>query len=323
MIKKLILLLMLIPGLAEASVCARQHADTIVDDKKILASDLNDEFDELVNCTNSIDGSNILAGSITTPLLAATSSAFQLNRRLGCQYELAPADFRGSKTIAVTPPCEVVIDGYRGVITATQNIDLISNLADGSLATSNYYYIYATLNSGSLGFQFSQQKPIVSTARKITDSQARYLGTIRTQDATQDIVSFYQDGNHIYWDQLTATQNTGIVATGGAVSASFTLSVPEHWESVFLKYTAFTNATTKYPAVCGYEFSNVTGAKVNGPYQAVVIATGSNVGMIPYPVVLDRSANVRSIPLRVINYSNCGLGNVRVTGWTEPDVLYK
>lgn len=304
--------------LASAYIVVRQHSSTISQDLPILASDLNDEFNNLISGVNSIDSTNIVNGSLTQTNFAATSTAISLNKREGCGFS-ATGDVTGIKTVNVTPPCEIYMDGVRGFITATQSVSLLNNLLDGgTLAAANYYFLYASMNNSSLSFSFSQTVPVNSTTRKTGNSAFRYLGTVRTQDATKDIVLFNKIGNQFFWTQPTSVPGgnaalSGLISTPTTTAADITFTVPKHWDNLLLQYSAYVDA---FPAQCQF----ITNA-ARGPYQAIVIATGGHTGIIPtwLPV---RASVLPAVSYK--NISNCVIGgDLRIVGWTEPFSLFE
>jgi hypothetical protein len=320
MIKIFTLLFLLAPSLASAVIAQRQHAATIVDGKKILASDLNDEFDELVNAVNSIDSSNIVNGSLTAVDFAATSSAITLNKKAGCAFT-AQSDVSGVKSISIAPPCEVFIDGLRGFITATQNISLLTNLIDGGvLATKSYYYVYASRNNASLDFHFSQNEPILSTTRKTSDANSKYVGVVRTCDATTDIVRFTQKaGNEFTWTQNGCAVGNqgprdGLMATANNSFISGSFVVPNTFKALKLRSSVF---VTGFPAQCEIRYnSSAPGPQLS--YQLTVIATGGGITILPDWGGLDASN------YRVTDISNClPGGDFKVVGWSEPNFLHQ
>lgn len=313
MLFKYILPFILLTTTANATPYVRQHADTIVADKKIKASDLNDEFNAIATAVNNIDSSNISDGSLTANDFAATSSAVSLNKKTGCRF-FSTQDVTGNKLVSITPPCEIFMDGLRGFITATSTISLLSNLADGSLSSASYYYIYATRNTASLGFQFSQTIPDLVTNRKSSDSTARYVGFVRTQDASSDIVRFNQNMNEFFWSQDSDVVKAGLIATPTTISGAFSLSVPKTVSDVLLKYQAYT--TTTFPAQCEFSVSDI-----RPRYQAIVTATGGNTGVVPIWVPLSDSQTITAF-FRNIKECVTG-GDLRVIGWRDRFSLHE
>lgn len=314
MLKQILFLVMVLFAVgAQASIIVRQHADTIVSDRKILASDLNDEFNNLVNGVNSIDSTNIVSGSLTATNFAATSTAVSVDKKTGCKYQRA-SDVTGSKLVSILPPCEIFMDGTRGYLTATASISLINNLADGSLAAANYYYIYATRSTASLGFQFSQVAPDFATNRKTGTSTAHYIGFVRTGDATSDIASFTQNGPEVIWSQGdTTTPFSSLVATVNSASSSFTLSLPSSIDSILFKYAAYVSG---FPAQCAFTMSSI-----RPNYQGIVIATGGHTGVVPFWIPITTGAN--NLTAQTTNISNCVIGgDLRVIGIRERSTLH-
>lgn len=300
---------------AHGAIVVRQHSATIQPNLKILASDLNDEFNNLVTGVNTINSANVVNGSLTAVNMAATSSAVSIDKKNGCAYQGA-ADITGNKLVQILPPCEIFMDGVRGYITATQSISLLSNLADGAVATANFYYIYATMNSGSLGFQFSQTGPSLATNRKSGSTTARYIGLVRTADATQDISSFTQRGPEIIWSRGdSTTPSVGVTFRPTKVSAAYTVSVPFHINDVLLQYSAYVSG---FPAQCKFDVSSI-----RSPLQAIVVATGGHVGISPEWTGLSSVGATRSLSLDYVNISNCIIGgDLVVTGIREPASLH-
>lgn len=303
---------------AYGSIYVRQHAATIQPGKPIKASDLNDEFNAIATAVNSIDGANIVNGSIGVNAFAATSSAITLNKKMGCRMSIL-ADVFGTKSIRIYPPCEINMDGVRGFITATQSASLLTDLTDGSLAVSTFYYVYATINSSAgLSFSFSDVAPTLSTTRKRTNSSAKYVGTIRTCDATTDIVSFTNNATvaneiNIFPSSCLGGSDslTGMIATANASSPGYFGSLPETISYMKLGYTAF--AGPSYPAQCVYD------AGGTGKYNAIVVAaTGNNVGIMSEPGFNGNGG------ITVGNAANCAAGgSAKIVGWWEPPSLHQ
>lgn len=321
----LIFLSVLIPTAAFGAAYVRQHSDTIVSDRKILASDLSDEFNAIVTSVNGIDSSNITDGSLTATDFAATSTAVTLNKKAGCDFSVS-SDGSGVKSVDIKPPCEVFMDGLRGFITATESISLISNLSDGGIASKKFFHIYAQRSGSDLNFHFSEVAPTLATARKRTVSTDRYIGTVRTCDSTHDIVRFRRAGaNRFQWVQgndgsgnnracasgnLTALESLIATLDSHTVTGSFT--TPNTFESVMLRYRV--DVGTPFNGQC--EFGMNDGVATQ---QIVVIATGGNVGMINTPVDPADISNAR-----IRNIDDCNLGgDLRVVGWEEPYSLHQ
>lgn len=306
---------MLLGSIAYGTVAVRQHADTIVDDKKILASDLDDEFDNLITHVNAIDASNVTDGTLTATKAAATSSMVMTDRKYGCEFELS------SGSIIIRPPCEIVMDGVRSVLSATQTITLAGNLADSSPTPSAWYFIYATRNSASMLFQFSRKEPIVSTGRKLDNSVARYIGSVRTGDGVETIIGFYRAGDFYYFTEPNVA-SANLIATVTAVTTSFQVGVPNFFKSAILKYSAYVDTT--FPAQCEFQFESNVAGSVRTPFQAIVEATNGHTGIVPFPLPLTIVAASRNLQgLRFRNIKNCAIGgDMRVVGWEDPLSLH-
>lgn len=314
----ILLILATVSTVAYGSIYVRQHAASIQPGKKILASDLNDEFNAIATAVNSIDGSNIVSGSIGVNALAATSSAITLNKKFGCRMSIL-VDATGTKSINVYPPCEINMDGVRGYVTATQSASLLTDLTEGSLAFSTFYYVYATINSSAgLTFKFSTTAPSLITTRKSTDTSAKYVGTIRTCDATTDIVTFtsnFQAANqvNIFPSSCLGGSDslTGMIATGNAGSPGYFGTLPETIRYMKLGYTAF--AGPSYPAQCVYNAGGM------GNYNAIVVAaTGNNTGIMSEPGFNGNGG------VSVGNAANCAAGgSAKIVGWWEPPQLHQ
>lgn len=319
------LALLLIPQVVFGALASRQHSDTIVEDKLVVGSDVADELDHLVGVINTLDSANVADGTIVAADAAATSSLFSADRKLGCNIERITA-ISGLKTIQINPPCELVIDGIRGVLSATTSVNMIDDL-EGTLSTSTFYYVYGNVDAGVLTFEVSENEPVVGTARKSTDSTYKYIGTVRTQDATQDLAQFRQVGNQFFLEPIDATEVDGIVTglvatppTGGvAAGTDQTLSVPRHIREVWLKWTAFFDAS--YPAHCAFYLQN----DIEPYFNAIAAGTGSQSGFIPKPVPVQLDgALVELNDVAIENIANCTQGgNVRVRGWVDPPYFHK
>lgn len=322
MLKKIIILFLFLPILGNTAVVSRVY--NFQPDEVIYSDQINDEFNNLVNGVNGIDPTNIVNGSLTQQSFAATSTAVAKNKRMGCFTYNAVADITGSKSISISPPCEIYMDGARGFITATQTINLINNLSDGSLSASSFYYIYAKLNSGSLSFSFSQTPPDFASTRKSGDATSKFISTIRTLDATSDIAQYYQDKNKFYFGFGNAIfPELGLIATPTKTFSALSLTMPPTYEQVLFKYRAYVSG---FPAACRFEFSNLfVGPQVQSVFNANVIATGGNIGVLPF---WQRSNTYGSSTSTVLadyaNVSNCNVGgDLTVIGWAEPDVYYQ
>lgn len=318
--KQAILLLLMVSTVAYGSIYQRQHADTIVSDKKILADDLNDEFNAILTAVNTIDSTNITDGSLTATDFAATSTGVTLNKKSGCDFSVS-SDTSGTKNVDIKPPCEIFMDGTRGFITATETISLLTNQDGFAPGFSTYYYIYASRNSASLSFQFSTTPPTLATARKNTNSNARYVGTVRTCDATTDLVRVRRlDANKFVWTQDSCAGSgneaprIGLIASSSAAGGGGLSISANTIERVLLKYSAYTTST--YPAQCEFVIDSIS--LVN--HQAIVTATGGNTGIVPFwgqPSQLGSSITVNNIKDCVTG------GDLRVIGWSEPYSLHQ
>lgn len=306
--KQAILALFFVSTLAYGAIYQRQHADTIVSDKKILADDLNDEFNAILTAVNGIDASNIVNGSIGVNQLAATSSAVMTNRKIGCGLAYAGI----TPSVNVEPPCEIAIDGVRGVITATENVSAVTDLENGTLAAQTFYYVYARISGASLDFKMSVTPPVSATTRKVGDSTAKYVGTVRTGNGTSNFMAFFQNGNEFVFDtsDVTIDSTPGTLAATLTTSQSnFTTGTPPHFESVLLRYSAYVSG---FPAQCEFQVSNAFPS-----YHAIVIATGGHIGVVPFWVPLQASGTLTA--MKYVNRDDCITGgDVRVLGWQDP-----
>lgn len=308
-----LLVILTFSAVAYGSVYTRQHSATIVDGKKILASDLNDEFNAIATAVNSIDSSNTTSGGLGSVSFAATSSAISLNKKTGCDFSVL-ADFTGTKTVQIKPPCEIFIDGNRGFITATTSISILTDQDGFAPSFATFYYIYASRNSSSLSFQFSTTAPTLATTRKQTNSNAKYVGTIRTCDASTDLVSVSREAANQFAlgacpDGSVASTNLVSISLGGAAGSSF--SVPNTVSKVQLKYSAY---VTPFPAQCDFNLGGSGESQLS--FQAIFAATGNATGLMP--------GFYSPAALTVTNRVNCGLGGqVRVVKWQEPVGLHQ
>lgn len=309
--------LALFSSVAFGSIYVRQHAADIQPGKKIEADDLNDEFNAIATAVNSINGDNVVNGSLGVNAFAATSSAVSLNKKTGCDFSML-SDVTGVKSVNIKPPCEVFIDGTRGFITATQSINLLTNQDGFAPGFATFYYIYASRNSSSLSFQFSATPPTLATTRKSTNSNAKYVGTVRTCDATTDLVSVTREGANQFAFGTCGASGFAVASTNlvsissGSAGANLSTVVPNTFQSVQLKYSAYVGP---FPAQCQFNFGPGTGEEAQF-FQATFAATGNATGLMPgfYPPT----------SLTVTNVVNCGAGGqVRVVRWQEPTGLHQ
>lgn len=310
----LLLVLATFSAVAYGSIYTRQHSADIVAGKKIEADDLNDEFNAIATAVNSIDGSNVTNGSLGVNAFAATSSAIALNKKTGCDLAVSSDGSGTTHTVQIKPPCEIYMDGERGFITATQSITIINDGDGYAPAVSTFYHVYASRSSSSLTFHFSTTNPTLATTRKQTNSSAKYVGTVRTCDATTALVSLRREGaNKFFFAGSCPIGNampiSGVIATANAVTSGPNLTVPNTVERVIMKYQMYVSG---FPAGCGINASSFPAT-----HDVAVIATNGHTGIMPFAIS-------PSSGFLINNVSNCWVGgDLRIVGWYEPISLHQ
>ncbi len=141
------------------------------DNTRIRADQVNDEFDNIISAINDNDGS-------------------VYNRRIGCVLTGNHSGTGGVKGFDVTLPCELIVNGEHGSLSASQNISVLNNIDTGSPSVATWHAVYARVSSGNIVFHTSLTAPDITTGKKSNDSDARYIGAVRTGAATTDIVFF-------------------------------------------------------------------------------------------------------------------------------------
>jgi len=315
--KKWIFSLLLITSIAMAGTYTRQAEDNIVDGLKINAADLNNEFDAIQSAVNAIDTTNVTDGSLTSDDYAATSTAVITNRKLGCETQRA-----GTSSVNVLKPCELSIDGVRSILTADTSVSLITDLDTGAMATSTFYYIYGSDNSGGISFEFSTTEPDYDDARKSGTDTKKYIAAVRTMDDDLDIIDYQQIGERFIWNVDDVSESAGaeadlqlnFVTTVNATSSS-SFVTPTFIDAALLQYEAFASS---FSAQCNFVFPLNTHLH---QFQAIVVATGSNghIGYIPFPV----EAVSGEVTMNIKDVSNCESGRVTFRGWIDPPHFHR
>lgn len=235
-----LLLLFLLTFSLHASAGTVSRVTDFVPGTKAEADEVDAEFDNIISAINgNLDADNLAAGAIATAQIgnsaitsqkildntitiddiATNAGAYVYNRRVGCQLEDTAT---GDKIFKVLTPCEVVINGVRAALTATQNVSVVTNMDSGSPSVATWHYVYVKSNTGTPTFEVSLTNPDMSTAKKIGDTTSRYLGAIRTGAATTDVLTFRKNRNEFRFE---ANPLTGIdytqsisVGTGGTTT---------------------------------------------------------------------------------------------------------
>lgn len=311
----LLAILTIIPQVGQGATISRLFQAEISDGLVINSDAIEAELDQLVDTVNNIDTDNVTDGTLKSIDFEASATVFVTNRKSGCKTKRT-STAQGAKSVVFSPPCEITIDNLRGEITATKTISLIDDLEDGVLSSQQFFYMYSRLNGTDLDFVFSATAPDNLTVRKVGDPTARYMGTVRTEDASSDIINFQHSGKSFFWNELEADMPTaGLIATftiGGFGSGfNITYTVPAFFEKLHFQWTAYVSA---FPAQC-----QITVYNVWRKHQAIVIATGGNSGIIAPAVPVFDSVVFGQ---QGDDIDNCIEYDLRVVGWEDPDFFH-
>lgn len=303
---KFLFLFILIPFLAYGGIISRQHSDTIQSGKKIIADDLNDEFNVIHNEINgSLDTNNIADESLLIDDIAQTESAYVLNSKRGCDFDRATAG-----EISIRPPCEIYLDGKRGAITATESVIVAASLDTGSLSAATFYYVYGFINNDEIDFEISATVPLVRTTRKTGDTTRRFIGTIRTEDADTDVSLFSKNGNRYYFRGTRPT--TGLQSALSTSAADTIFTLPNTTESVILEYATTVGGTDAVCLITPYDVFPAI------QYRSGASAAGDDIYPFPVPVfdgILLNSSYT--------NTNNCSSVTITVFGYIEHQNLHQ
>lgn len=210
------LALLLTLSITSAQAIVVSRVTTFQPHTKAEADQVNAEFDNILNAINgNLETDNFLPGSVATSSLATgavtsdkiadhtitvddiatNTGAYIYNRRVGCFLNGDQGTSAGIHGFQVLTPCEVVIDGTRAALAATATVSMLDNQDGGGIGVATWHYVYIKANGGTPTFTVSLTKPDLSTAKKIGDSTSRYIGSVRSGDATTAVVFFKTTGN--------------------------------------------------------------------------------------------------------------------------------
>lgn len=295
---------------ANAAVYTRQHSDTIVDGKKIIADDINDELDAIAAAVNSIDSGNISDGSILTEDFAATSSATFTTRKRGCLFTTPSSN---KLAIEINPPCEILHDSKRGTLVATRQITISSNGLGDFAATGTVYYIYGNATaSAEISFHFSRTPPNVLTASKANDPKQRFIGSTITSQASTNFIDMIHTGTRYFLNSIDEQDD---------IYDPVPLSTSQ--QTKYWRIPEFARrATFAYEIDPGNNSSATCIVNFNVPVEVQASNATAMRGVLTYePFVNAGDRNVK----RLVDYdavSNCSGISLGVKGWEEPQSLH-
>lgn len=263
---------------------------------------------------NTIIDQNVQVGGLTQASIATTDGSFLYNRRSGCRTQAKDA-----KSLSVILPCDLVVDGHRGVLTATVDVSILTATEDSATVMGGYNYLYGKPNvQGGIDFKFSPQAPDLAKGRKITDPTKRYIGSVRTAATTIDIVNFTHGSrpNEYRLNNSVLVAFTYSSTTLSGAPTSYNLSVPPFANNAIFDVTgnslgaSTTCILQSDPAGLLYWNESV-----------IDDAGGVYTWSIPFPGVPIFTGGV----LFLANYSgaHCGAMSLNLRGYSEPVELYQ
>lgn len=275
---------------------------------------------------SAVIASKIAAGAVTLPKLATGTAVttWLHDYRKGCGL-----NFASGGEIFIGTPCELVVDGSKGRITATQSVYTLTGMDTGSIAANKVYYVYGAPNaSNSIDFQISLATPTVTTARKSSDSTKRYLGSLRTQFSTTKVSDFVQQrSRYLVFDVASGNGSAIASASMGTLGGSGVtgwFNVPPFSKSVLGNFASY--APTLKSGECQYNaFSTAPGRAFRGVTK-IAITDGLTTHLETGPTTEIPVDNGNT--LLAVAFSGVGGGDVCVRstfnayGWTEPEELY-
>lgn len=306
-----------------------------------VAADVNENFDYLANFINGanissenvtaggIVGSNIATetisdskmidntllersvatGALTILSMATTSGPYVYNYRNGCRLSSG-----GSTTVAsVHLPCELVVNGNRASLSATQNISVITDAIDSAPVTDGYDYVYATVAGGVITFKVSDVGPSTTTKFKATDSIYRYIGSMRTASASTNLIAFVSKNP---WEYQFSNVGSYLGVAGDQLpTKAFAITVDgsEHLQQVAI------------PGHARYLIADIEA--IDTSFQPVQLFTAS--WMDTFYGNTSYNYYRRKIPLisNQFYYTASGSGTatltIHVKGYEEPSELYQ
>lgn len=308
---------------------------------KAEADKVDAEFDNIIGTVNgNIDSTNILDGSIATADLGSSVvTTVKINNNAVTLVKLASGnanttwlhDYRkgcglnyaSSGEVFIGTPCELVVDGLKGRLTATQSVFTLLSMDAGSIAANKVYYIYGAPTAlTAIDFRISLATPNTVTARKPTDSTYRYIGSFRTKFLTSNVADFIQLKNR--YDVFDTASGNGMHIASGPVSSTVLpvwFNVPSFAKFIFGAWKAdditgavagdsclFNNFSTSPGLVFS---SNVTKTYAD-------IAGLDAVGRQPYTYISIANGSAAMS----FTASKCLSNSFRAYGWIEPEELY-
>lgn len=182
----------------------------------------------------------------------------------------------------------------------------------GNLASSDWYYVYAYNNAGTIAFEISTTAPDGPRATKSGDATRRYLGCFPTTSAGAPIPLRASRGRYVYRHSGSAAADTRVL-TGGSATSNTAVEcaalVPPH--SRLAKIRAQLTSTA---AAFNYAYLRTEGD--SGADEHMIPLPNINVADAVYVADIETDAD-QDIAYRVTNNSGAPTLTLWVAGFYE------
>jgi len=303
---KTLILFLILTISAHGATISRQHSDTIATGKKILASDLNDEFNNILSGVNgNLNQANLIDRGVTGPKIATASGAYIKNRKHGCELNVG-AD---GTSVDVEVPCELYLDGERGRLLATGNVTL-ANIEDGSLS-ARFFYIYGRIANGLITLASSATEPDLDTTRKNGDTTAKYMGSVFSRDGSGTVLKFRKNGNeYMFFDSNEPAVFAKAIASG---ASQYEFSTPVFVTDAIMDLTGTVSSSA---GVCIVLINDGESFITERMHFATGTSGRYRIGHI-IPLTNTRITSTS------FSGTNCDAVTLTLRGYKEPEVLHK
>lgn len=182
----------------------------------------------------------------------------------------------------------------------------------GNLANSDWYYVYAYDNAGSLDFEISQTEPNANLCIKSGDSTRVYLGCFPTLSTGAPVPLRASRGRYVYRASGNATADARVLNNGSATSntaVSLADRIPDHARLATVRAEA-----TNTAAAINYAFLRTNGD--SGVDEVTLYLTNVNASTAAQMVDIETDSS-RQIAYRVSNNSGAPGLTIWVAGFYE------
>jgi hypothetical protein len=183
----------------------------------------------------------------------------------------------------------------------------------GNLANSDWYYVYAYDNAGSLDFEISQTAPNANLCTKSADSTRIYLGCFPTLSTGAPIPLRMKRGRYVYNFAGSAVADTRALNAQSATSNTaidLAAWVPSHTQTATIR----ANVVSTTGAAANYAYIRTEGESGADEVDIYVPSTNAASAVLVMDIVTDAD---QDIAYRVSNNTSAPTLTVHVLGFYE------